>query len=81
MDNLEKMFLESIKDITNKDSAEILNFYRNFYYTQNENTERGIVAWAINNILPKYIKQEEELKKLRTKIAKFTKVLKEENNK
>lgn len=67
MDNLEKMFLESIKDIVNNNSIEILNFYRNFYHAQGESTERGIVAWAINDILPKYVKQKKELKRLQNK--------------
>lgn len=37
-------------------SEEVLNFYRNLYYTEPSHTERGRVAWAINDILPKYTK-------------------------
>ena len=35
-------------------SSEILNYYRNCFYTEPNHTERGIVALAINDILPKY---------------------------
>ena len=35
--------------------AEILNAFRNRYYTDGNNTENGIVANAINDILPRMI--------------------------
>ena len=43
-----------------KDSVEILNWYRNLYHAENENTERGIMARAINDILPEYIRLKEK---------------------
>ncbi len=33
-------------------SVEILNLYRNWYYQEGMNTEQGVVAAAINEILP-----------------------------
>lgn len=34
-------------------AIEVLNYYRNCYYAEPQTTERGIVANAINDILPK----------------------------
>lgn len=39
-------FAEATKEMTAK---EILNYYRNLYYTEPQVTERGIVANAIND--------------------------------
>ena len=48
MDEYGQYFIFNIKP---SDSyMEILNWYRNLYYTENTNTERGIVAWAINEL-------------------------------
>lgn len=35
--------------------AEILNYYRNLYYAEPQVTERGILANAINEILPNMV--------------------------
>lgn len=48
MDKLEKYFIENIKP--NDSSIEILNWYRNLYYKEEPDTERGVVARAINNL-------------------------------
>ena len=45
-------FAENTKDMT---AAEILNYYRNLYYAEPQVTERGIVANAINDILPNMV--------------------------
>jgi len=45
-------FEDQIKDMN---SEEVLNLYRNMYYAEPDTTERGIVARAINDILPKYV--------------------------
>lgn len=37
-----------------KTPIEILNWYRNLYYTEPSNTERGIMANAINDLFMKY---------------------------
>lgn len=49
----EDYFLQQCKGLT---SLEILNFYRNFYYKDSVCTEHGLVAAAINEILPTYTK-------------------------
>ena len=48
MDNLEKHFVKNIK--SNDSSIDILNWYRNLYYKEEPDTERGVVARAINNL-------------------------------
>lgn len=48
MDNLEKYFVENIKSTDS--SIDILNWYRNLYYKEEPDTERGVVARAINNL-------------------------------
>lgn len=54
----DECFIETAQDI--KDPVEILNWYRNLYHAENENTERGIMARAINDILPEYIRLKEK---------------------
>lgn len=48
MDDLEKWFVENIKD--NMSCIDILNWYRNLYYKESPNTERYIMAWAIDKL-------------------------------
>ena len=48
MDKLEEYFINSINP--EDSSVDILNWYRNLYYKEEPNTERGIVARAINNL-------------------------------
>ena len=36
-------------------ALKILNIYRNFYYQDLDSTEHGIIANAINEILPNYV--------------------------
>jgi hypothetical protein len=36
-------------------AVKILNVYRNFYYMEGNDSERGIIANAINTILPDYV--------------------------
>lgn len=45
-------FAEDTKDMT---AVEILNYYRNRYYAEPQVTERGIVANAINDVLPNMV--------------------------
>lgn len=44
------------EEYKNMTSTEILNLYRNKYYNDGNNTEQGIVANAINDILPHYVR-------------------------
>lgn len=57
-DTLEKTFVEGCEDLRGKGkgSDEILNWYRNLYYKEDANTERRIVAEALNDILPELVK-------------------------
>lgn len=47
--NLNKMFVEEVRN-HNMTPIEILNWYRNFYYKEDNDTEQGIMARAINDI-------------------------------
>lgn len=48
MDEIARYFVSNIKP--DDSYIEILNWYRNLYYTENDNTERGIMARAINDL-------------------------------
>lgn len=54
MKDLEQYFAEEVKVSNMTDPLEILNWYRNLYYTENNNTEHGIMARAINDLFMKY---------------------------
>lgn len=47
--NLNEMFVEEVRN-HNMTPIEILNWYRNFYYKEDDNTEQYIMAKAINDI-------------------------------
>lgn len=47
---------ESVGEYNGLTSAEQLNLYRNKYYTDGNATEKGIIANAINDILPSLLK-------------------------
>ena len=52
-DSLEKHFINGVHEIINNGATlnvDILNWYRNLYYKEGKNTERGIIAHAINNL-------------------------------
>ena len=55
MEYFESAVLE-YKDMT---AVEKLNKYRNCYYTEGDNTEAGVIANAINEILPEYVRIKE----------------------
>ena len=40
-------------------AVEKLNYYRNYYHTDGDNTEAGVIADAINEILPEYVRLKE----------------------
>lgn len=50
-------FAEEVIENNMTDPLEILNWYRNLYYKEPSNTERGIMANAINDLFMKYRKQ------------------------
>lgn len=47
-------FTEEVIEDHMEDPLEILNWYRNLYYKEPSNTERGIMASAINDLFMKY---------------------------
>lgn len=47
-------FTEEVIENHMEDPLEILNWYRNLYYREPVNTERGIMADAINDLFMKY---------------------------
>ena len=50
----DKFFVEEVKNHNMTDPLEILNWYRNLYYKEGNNTEHGIMAEAINDVFMKY---------------------------
>ena len=56
-----------------EDPLEILNWYRNLYYTNSSYTERGIMAEAINSLFKKYQAElKEKARTLEYQIAAFS---------
>lgn len=47
-------FVEEVIESDMTDPLEILNWYRNLYYKERSDTERGIMARAINDLFMKY---------------------------
>ena len=47
--NLNEIFVEEVQN-NNMTPIEILNYYRNFYYKEDDDTEQYIMAKAINDI-------------------------------
>lgn len=50
----ENIFVEEVIEDNITDPLEILNWYRNLYYKETSDTERGIMAEAINSLFMKY---------------------------
>lgn len=50
----ENIFVEEVIKDNITDPLEILNWYRNLYYKETSDTERGIMAEAINSLFMKY---------------------------
>ena len=50
----ENYFVEEVMKCDITDPLDILNWYRNLYYKEASNTERGIMAEAINSLFMKY---------------------------
>ena len=47
-------FAEQVMKYSMENPVEILNWYRNSYYQEPSNSEKGIMARAINDLLMKY---------------------------
>lgn len=52
----DRYFVEEVTK-NNMSFLEVLNWYRNLYYKEGSNTERGIMANAINDLFMKYKKE------------------------
>ena len=52
----DNIFAEEVIEYNITDPIEILNWYRNLYYKEPSNTERGIIANAINDLFVRYRK-------------------------
>ena len=77
-DFLEEHFVKGAEKCSSPE--DILNWYRNLYYKENENTEHRIVAEAINEFFVK--KLPELLKEAKTEVCKeFTEKLKQHKRK
>lgn len=63
--------LNFAKEIENMSAVEILNYYWNLYHADSSNTERGIVANAINDALSTIARQRAELEKLKSNYNKL----------
>lgn len=50
-EEIENNFVKGLKAYPSDSCWDILNWYRNLYHKENDNTERGIVARAINEAL------------------------------
>ncbi len=59
------------KDAENMSALEILNYYRNLYHADPSNTERGIVANAINDALTLINRQATEIEKVKSNCHKL----------
>ena len=66
-DPTDSEIIKAYEDLT---SNQQLNLFRNLYYNDGFSTEKGIVANAINDILPKYCKQQEEIDSLRADLKR-----------
>lgn len=51
---LENYFVEEVHKNNMTDPLEILNLYRNLYYKEGLNTERGMMAVALNALFMEY---------------------------
>jgi hypothetical protein len=48
-----------VLDYDGMTAVEKLNHYRNYYHADDDNTEAGVIADAINEILPEYVRMKE----------------------
>lgn len=53
----ENTFVKEVKEHNMTDPLDILNWYRNLYHTEDNHTEHGIMAWAINDLFMQYKKE------------------------
>lgn len=84
--NTSSYFVEFVEEVKNNNMTpiEILNWYRNFYHTENDNTEQGIMVNAINDIFMRLKKGQLNISnkdyKVRPQNKEENKIFKEVNN-
>ena len=54
---VDNLFVAEVKKYDMTDPLEILNWYRNLYHCEDNHTEQGIMAYAINDLFVKYKKE------------------------
>lgn len=54
MISVDNLFVKEVKKYNMTDPLEILNWYRNLYHCEDNHTEQGIMAYAINDLFMKY---------------------------
>lgn len=57
MVNVDNLFVKEVKKHNMTDPLDILNWYRNLYHCEDNHTEQGIMANAINDLFVKYKKE------------------------
>ena len=57
MNQINNTFVKEVKEHNMTDPLEILNWYRNLYHCEDNHTEQGIMAYAINDLFMKYKKE------------------------
>lgn len=50
----DEIFMRGVKEHNITDPFEILNWYRNLYHAEDNHTEHGIMAYAINDVFMEY---------------------------
>lgn len=68
-----------IKEYDNMNSIEILNYYRNCHYADGSNTESGILANALNEILPELISLRAAMEAVNMRIPSLLKNIESED--
>lgn len=64
----EKMTDNNAKVYEGLTARQQLNLFRNLYYNEGNATEKGIIANAINDILPQFNRQKAEIERLMQKL-------------
>ena len=57
MQEITDTFVRGVKEHNITDPLEILNWYRNLYHCEDNHTEQGIMAYAINDLFMRYKKE------------------------
>lgn len=77
MAEYENTFVREVKERSMTDASEILNWYRNLYHTEDNHTEQGIVAYAINDLFMEYkdVVPKSEVERLEKEVDRLSQVV------